>query len=265
MDASAPNKRPSPKQAAWCRRDNANKHRLDQKRRAEGKPSDPKRVRLAAVRLKELQRIFRDSFGVTLPDGDVGSLELLVGYAIWARKNPQHQISTWASWCDASEIERIIWSATTHPVWHEPDELGREIGLTYAVRKRLAVRTIRGIDASSEGEMERLRCDNRNANKRLKRVKARKESTTMQTESAPQGHHLSRRQQAVLEIIDGETAAPQLVEQLRRHTAFRGVAAASLRVVVHRTLDQLLAVDLIAEHYATGQKGPVRHVARHQR
>src|SRR5260370_80077 len=92
--APPPNRRPSAKQAAASRRDNARRCRQQRERSAEGKPSDPKRVWLAAVRLKELQRIFRDRFGgVTLPDGDVGSLELLVGYAIWARKKPEHQIA----------------------------------------------------------------------------------------------------------------------------------------------------------------------------
>jgi hypothetical protein len=259
--APKPNRRPSPEQAAWCRRDNADKHRLDQKRHAEGKPSDPKRVRLAAVRLKELQRIFRDSSGgATLPDGDVGSLELLANYAIWARKNPQHQISTWASWCDAAEAERIIWSASTYPVWHEPDELGREIGLTYAVRKRLVVRTIRGVDASSEDEMERLRCDNRNANKRRKRA-ARQESSTMETSTAVV---LTPRQRKVLAKIDGaEIAVPELIKRVAGLKEFRKLAEP--RREVHKIIDHLVAIGLVVDRNEPNpQGGKVRFVWHQQ-
>jgi hypothetical protein len=237
------------------------------KRRAESKPSEPKKVRLAAIRLRELQTIFRDRYGAQLPDDDAGldDLELLVGCASTAGKKPEHQVSAWAPWCDAAEAERLIWSAATYPVWHTPAELAKRVGLRYSARKRLGIHTIRCIDANSK-ELEQLRCGNRNKNKRRKRAAAKakkqKPETNMQTEFTAE---LSRRQQAVFEMVDGEIAAPRILEQLARHKAFRGIAAVSLRPEVHRVLNQLIELGLLKEDYQPGPKGmPVRYVSRHQ-
>jgi hypothetical protein len=247
-------------QAAARHREIEKRWQRQRQRRGEDKLSEPKKVRLAAIRLRELQTIFRDRYGAQLPDDDAGldDLELLVNYATVAGKRPEHQVSAWAPWCDAAEEERLIWSAATYPVWHTPDELAKRVGLRYCVRKRLSIRTIRCIDANSK-ELEQLRCNNRNKNKRRKR--AAKQVEPMQTETAPM--NLKPKEKKVLARIDGaEIAVPDLTRRLANLKEFRKLA--SPRQEVHRVLDHLVALGLVSERYAPGQTRPVRYVSRHQ-
>jgi hypothetical protein len=261
LDITSEYRRPTDEQAD-ARHGEIDKYWQQQrKRHAESKPSEPKKVRLAAIRLRELQTIFRDRYGAQLPDDDAGldDLELLVGYATIAGKKPEHQVSAWAPWCDAAETERLIWSAATYPVWHTPDELAKRVGLRYGVRKRLSIRTIRCIDANSK-EREQLRCGNRNKNKRLKRA-AKPECTTMIDRPPP--IRLTPRQRIVLKMIgSAEISAPALVDRLARCQVFRG---ASMRQRVHEALNQLRDdKGLIADRFEPSPRGKVRFVW-HQR
>ncbi len=205
---------------------------------------------------------------MALPEGDdaaLEDLELLVGYAVHCGKDAEHLIDTWAPWGSKVESDRIIKSAHRFPVWHGDDELARLIGLTYAVRQALGITSVTSIDVDLAG-CKRLRRERGKAKKRHERAAARakKQETeiNMQTESAA---GLSRRQQAVFEMVDGEIAAPRILEQLARHKAFRGIAAASLRPELHRVLNQLIELGKLKDDYQPGPKGmPVRYVQRRQ-
>jgi hypothetical protein len=254
--------RPTAEQAA-ARHQQIRKHwRRQRERRSEERPSKPEDVRLAHLRWRELQRLSRYRYGAVMPDTFEArrDLEILLGYAILTGKKPSHQAELWAPWLDPAEAEHL--AAHQRPILHRADDLAKKLDLHYCDRQALAITTIGSVDVD-QAERDRLRRQ-RDYNERKRKRKAKQEEP-MQTETAPK-HDLSRRQLAVLEKVDGaEIATPELVEQLRRHRAFRGVAASSLKIVAHRVLDQLKALGLITDRFAPGQKGrPVRHVSRCQ-
>lgn len=262
-DVTPPKPPPTAEKVA-ARHAETKKHwRKQRKRRAEEKPTRPEDVRLAHLRMAELQRLLRYRYGIILPDTAEArrDLEILVGYAILTGKKPQHQLEILAPWCDEVEADQMT---AQRPVLHKADDLAQKLDLRYCDRQALAITTIGSVDVD-QGERERLRLERRNAAKRRSRAAANRETRTMMTEPKPKDD-LSRRQLAVLEKVDGAAiAAPELVEQVRRHKAFRGVAAASLRIVVHRTIDQLVAVGQLAvrnEKHPHG--GKVRFVSRPQ-
>jgi hypothetical protein len=252
--------RPNAEQEAARHREIEKRWQRQRNRRGEDKPAKPEDVRLAHLRWRELQRLMRARYGVVMPDTGAArrDLEILLGYAILTDHKPQHQVDLLAPWMDQDEADHM--SAHQRPVLHKADDLAQKLDLQYCDRQALAITTIGAIDCDKAGR-ERLRCQRRNEAKLQKRAAAAKQEKPMQTVVA-----FSRRQQAVLvKVDDGTDTVPELVKQLARHSAFRGVAAASLPKIVHRTVDELVAAGEIADRYEPGQKGPVRHVSRHQR
>jgi hypothetical protein len=71
------------------------------------------------------------------------------------------------------------------------------------------------------------------------------------------------KEQKVLARIDGaEIAVPELIRRVATLKEFRKLA--DPRRQVHKIVDHLVAVGLVADRFAPGQKGPVRHVSRRQ-
>jgi hypothetical protein len=185
---------------------------------------------------------------MAMPDDDAGreDLEVLVGYLVLAGKDPWHQLELLAPWCTEAAAARMIEVAQRFSDWHDDDQLAHLLRLRYETRLHLGITSIGAIDVDRAGRA-RLRRQRWNAKRRAQ----------------PEPKDLSCRQQAVLDEIGGdEVAVPALVERLKRNRAFRGIAAPSLRIIVHRVLDQLIAIGLIGDYYAPGQKGPVRNVQR---
>jgi hypothetical protein len=256
MHASPP-KRPDADKVA-ARHGEIKKHwRKQRKRRSEETPSKPEDVRLAHLRWRDLIQLLRHRYGFVMPDTLEArrDLEILIGYAILTGKKPSHQVELWTPWLDEDEIDHL---ATQRPVLHKADDLAQKLDLHYCVRQALAITTIGAVDVDQD-ERERLRLERRNEAKRQKRAAAKQETITM-IDHPPM--RLTPRQRIVLKTIgDVEIAAPDLVDRLARYKVFRG---ASVRQRVHEALDHLVAVGLVADHYAPGQKGPVRHVSRPQ-
>jgi hypothetical protein len=258
-DTAPPNRKPSLQQAAarhaeidkhWCRQ---------RKRRTEGRPSNPEDVRLAHLRLRELQKLMRDRYGTTMPDIDEArrDLEVLIGYAILTGKKPQHQVDLWAPWLPPEEAERM---AAQRPVLHKADDLAERLDLRYCDRQALAITTIGAIDCD-QAERDRLRRQRDNERKRQERAAAKQETNAMTDNSRAR---LTPRQRTVLEVIgDAETAVPDLVDRLTKRKVFRG---ASMRQRVHEALDQLRDdKGLIADRFEPNpQGGKIRFVWRQQ-
>ncbi len=245
-----PNRRPTAKNAAAARRVVARRWRR-RRRRKRHDDAKPKDGRTAALRLRELQALFRFRHGAILPADDIDSLEILVGYATIAGKRPEMQIETWARWCDPVEAERMIWSARNYPVWHDPDPLAHRLGLTYAVRMALGIRTIGSVDVGPE-ERDRLRRQRGNE-KRRKKPNAETIPITK----------LNPREKVVLAAIgETETTAASIVEQVKGHRAFRGLA--SVRQEVHRILDRLRKMGLVVDRSEPRPQGSIRYVQQRQ-
>jgi hypothetical protein len=250
-----PNRRPDADTVAARHGEVRKHHRKQRKRRAEETPEKPEDLRLAHLRWRELIRLLQYRYRTEMPDTAEArrDIAILINYAILTDKKPQHIVEVWAPWLDQDELDHM--AAHQRPILHKADDLAKRLDLHYFDRQRLSIRTIGAVDVD-HAERDRLRLERRNEAKRQKRAAANQEEKPM-----------SHRQRAVLEKIDhGADAVPELVKQLARHKAFRGVAAASLRKVVHRTVDELLAAGEIADRYAPNPCGgrPIRHVSRPQ-
>jgi hypothetical protein len=129
-------------------------------------------------------------------------------------------------------------------------DLAHKLDLRYCDRQALAITTIGSVDVDKT-ERDRLRRQRDSERKRRKRAE----------ETAPMD--LKPKEQKVLARIDGaEIAVPDLIRRVATLKEFKKLA--SPRQEVHRVLDHLVAVGLVADRYAPGQKGPVRHVSRRQ-
>jgi hypothetical protein len=262
VDVTPPNGRPTAEQADARHGEIGKHHRKQRKRRAEERPSRPEDVRLAHLRWSELIRLMRHRYRVEMPPTDAArrDLAILLGYATLTGKKVQHIVGIWAPWIDEDELDYL---AAQRPVLHKADDLAHKLDLYYCDRQALAIHTIGSVDVD-QAERERLRRQ-RDYNERKRKRKAKQEEP-MQIETTPK-HDLSRRQAAVLEKVDGaEIATSNLMEQVRRHRAFRGVATDSLRIIVHRTLDQLLTMGLITDRSDPNPRGgrQIRYVWRQQ-
>jgi hypothetical protein len=248
---------PNAGQAA-ARHQEIKKHWQQQrKRRSEETPEKPDDVRLAHLRWRELQRLLRHRYGVVMPDTAEArrDLEILVGYAVLTGKKPSHQADLWAPWLPEDEANHL---AVRCPVLHKADDLAERLRLRYCDRQRLAIRTIGSVDVD-QAERDRLRRQRQNEAKRQKR--AAKPEEPMQTDTAK---NLPPKARKVLARIDGaEIAVPELIKRVAILKEFQKLA--SPRQEVHRILDHLVAVGLIAdrsENHPHG--GKVRFVWRQQ-
>jgi hypothetical protein len=262
MHAPPPNRRPSQAQAAARREVVKKRWQRQRKRRAEEKPEKPDDVRLAHLRWCELQRLLRRRYGVVLPDTDEArrDLEILIGYALLAGKKPQHQIDLWAPWLADDEADHM---SAQRPILHKADDLAHKLDLQYCDRQRLGIRTIGSTDVN-QAERARLRRERCNEAKRQKRAAAAKQQ--QQEEKAvqtPTAENLPPKAQKVLARIDGaEIAVPELIRRVANLKEFKKLAEP--RREVHKIVDHLVAVGLVADRYAPGRTRPVRHVSRRQ-
>jgi len=261
MDITPPNRRPTADQAGARHREVKKHWRWQRKRRSEEKPDKPDDVRLAHLRWRELQRLFRWRHGVVMPDTFEArrDLEILIGYAILTGKKVQHQVELWAPWLDQDEADHL--AAHQRPILHKADDLAHKLNLRYCDRQALAITTIGSVDVD-QAERNRLRLERRNEAKRRKRAATKQETRTMTTETAPT--HLKPKVQKVLARIDTvEIAVPELIRRVASLKEFSKLAEP--RREVHKIVDHLVAVGLIADRDEPNpQGGKVRLVWRQQ-
>jgi hypothetical protein len=247
-----PPKRPTAEQADARHREVKKHWRWQRKRRSEETPEKPEDVRLAHLRWRELQRLFRHRYGVEMPDTAEArrDLEILIGYAVLTSKRPQHLVELWAPWLDEDEADHM---AAQRPILHRADDLARRLDLRYCDRQALAITTIGSVDVD-QAERERLRCQRRNEAKQLKRA-AKPECSTMPS--------MKPREKVVLAAIGTtEIPAASVVEQVKKHRAFRKLTSA--REEVHRILNRLLDKGLIVDRSEPRPQGTVRYISRPQ-
>jgi hypothetical protein len=103
------------------------------------------------LRKAEMQRIFRDRWGRTLPDDDAGRSDLRL-MADHLAQLGTHYITgwarVWAPWLTEDELDALIRDVGQGRYW-KPDDLGRELNLKYRTRKRLRIKTIREVDRTT--------------------------------------------------------------------------------------------------------------------
>ena len=157
----------SPDKTAKARhREIAVRYAWDGRRR--GKPRDAYH-RIANIRMRELERLFEDRHGDTLPDDRRGRDCLIVAFhhIIPIAEFPDPAIKQWASawapWIGPDELETIIEGVFEKPQRWAADRLAWWLRLTDADRTRLRITTIGSIDVGKAARIARRKKRNKEA------------------------------------------------------------------------------------------------------
>jgi hypothetical protein len=121
---------------------------------------------------RELERIFTDRYGITLPDDSAGeAFGLLAGHLMQFGK---HYVAAWASlwapWLSDEATEALIEPVDAGKYWTAA-ALAKELNLNDATRARLKIRTIGAVDSTEAQRIERRnKIAKRNATRAVLRV-----------------------------------------------------------------------------------------------
>ena len=149
-----------------------------------------------ALQIKEIELVLWDRYrdGI-LPNDDAGrdDLRIVLHHLGW-RANPNEDamrtwIAAWAPWLDEDEGDSLIrYYLASEKKLPKADTLARFLGLKYADRKRLGVRTIGAIDATKAERKAMRKAEQRLADK------ARQETNRRAAGAKPHAESASRTQ-----------------------------------------------------------------------
>jgi hypothetical protein len=139
------------------------------RRRKEGKRRSPAPFNIAAIRIRELERLFGARYGQQLPDDDAGRDDIAImahHLANAARGDPAARIWRWvrqrAPWVTDSDLEALIEDTVKRPRRWRADRLAWRLGLTVADRDALGITTIGAVDMEASKRSDR-RCEKNRA------------------------------------------------------------------------------------------------------
>jgi hypothetical protein len=131
----------------------------------------------ALIRLRELERIYRDRWGYILPDDDSGrdDLELAAHHIAHLRGEVEKHIIAWASrwcpWMSRAEAKALAKRIAGSPLKFKASTLGWRLRLTELERTELAITTIRAFNMTDEQMIERRRQRDRERKARCRLAK----------------------------------------------------------------------------------------------
>lgn len=135
-----------------------------------------RKVPLATIRCKELDRFITDRFGRRLPDTEEGRkiAKIMLDHIHYRQAvDRQFLMNDWLDRRGPSRLigedrDAMIARVFRKPELYKPARLGALLGLTYARRERLRIRTIREIDRTDEQReaMQKMKDATRQAAKR---------------------------------------------------------------------------------------------------
>lgn len=129
-----------------------------------GKRSRARKVRypIAALRVGELKRLAMFWWGAVLPECDECSVfvRVVANHLASLSGDPTDRITkfieTRAPWLSEDEVDEIVDLADQSPTHYSADSVARAVGLDYATRQRLRIKTIGAVDCL-KAERKRLR------------------------------------------------------------------------------------------------------------
>jgi len=109
------------------------------------------RVPIAAIRVAEIRRVYKDRYGETLPDDDAGREDArILAHHLAQLRDPHRKVTstldTLAPWMRPDEVEAVL----AKPFRYGADKLAQRLNLTEADRRRLKVKTIGAVDMTRE-------------------------------------------------------------------------------------------------------------------
>lgn len=109
---------------------------------------------MSAIRIAELNRLYRARYGEQLPDTPEGRDAILIAanHLMLLPGVPQKRLMDWCStrapWLTIREIEDILSTVAIRPQTWKADSLAWRLKLTYADREALLITTIGAIDCN---------------------------------------------------------------------------------------------------------------------
>lgn len=112
------------------------------------------KAQFAAIRLGELNRLYKARHGEQVPDNAAGRDLVLIAahHIIRLAGHPKGKLMAWASmrapWMTVAEIDATLAETASRPVTWKADTLAKRLNLAMAERQALRIGTIGAIDCS---------------------------------------------------------------------------------------------------------------------
>lgn len=140
-------------------------------------------AQFAAIRLSELNRLFKARHGDCLPHDDTGRelVSIAAHHMIRLAGHPQQRLMNWASlrapWLSIEEVNGILAETATSPKTWKADTLAWRLRLTYAERQVLKIASIGAIDCNAQQRAARRRARSKARSKAYRTAKKRPANT----------------------------------------------------------------------------------------
>jgi hypothetical protein len=139
-------------------------------------------MQLVALRMRDLAKLYRSRYGISLPDDDAGRDDLKIALNHLAclahpRGHIANWIEIWAPWLTAAEQRDIVPLILANPQRWKADALAWRLRLTKEQRTMLGITTIGAIDENKAARTKRRRAADRQRKengRRSKGIKPRK-------------------------------------------------------------------------------------------
>jgi hypothetical protein len=242
-------------------------------RRAQGEPTS-----IASIRSLELGKLFRDRYGIELPDDDAGREDLRVLLDVLAcrpkaRKLMESAVSLWAPWMPQNEAEEGIYFAMANMKYATADEIAGRLTLTDTERTRLRIRTIGSVDVPRAARVERRKQRQREAARqrrvRQKQAQQARETRAMSIRDAyvdklwdaikdggPKGLIRIMAVRGALNSFGTWVTDRQMIDEVCQYRGFADLSPSALRQVVHRAINQLVVHECAVKHASTSWPFP---------
>lgn len=210
---------------------------------------------MGPLRISELRRLCLHRYpSGHLPPNEEGRglLTAVIRHMVFSQEeNIGPFVSQWANWMSAEELAEVVEQAKWPIRRIRADEAGQMVKLTTEERTRLRITTIRPADVKEQEfldrskEFKRLRDRERQRvhREKMRRAVARREVKLTEREGTLYGL-LKRRWRRIR----------SLVEKVEKMSAFEELSSASIKVSVHRILNQLENKHLVESRLVDGPK-----------
>lgn len=222
------------------------------------------RDNIAPLRVIDLNKLYRDSYGLVLPPdegGEYASHVWLVHQArtgAGAERRMDNFLEFRAPWMSAEKRTMAKEAAFASTKFYGADELAIDFGITYAKRTALGLTTIGSIDVDAaqrkviRNEKKREREQKRRLRDRLRRK--------------PEVTAPARRADAISQILSaGEWIdVPAICDELRRgkFIAFGNLKGKTLTAAVHRAVEHGINQGWLQKRVLPGAKMPIAQIAK---
>lgn len=230
--------------------------------KADAKAAD--RDNIAPLRVIDLNKVYRDSYGLILPPDEAGEYASHVWLVHQARtgagaeRRMDNFLECRAPWMPAEKRVAAKEAAFASTKFYGADELAIEFGITYARRTALRLTTIGSIDvdAAQRKVIRNEKKRDREQKRRLRECLRRKPDAT-----AP-----ARRADAISRILPpGEWIdVPAICDELVRGKAiaFASLTGKTLTAAVHRAIEHGVNEGWFQKRVLPGPKMPVAQIAK---